>query len=165
MSFHLEPLSKNHFERLHLLFDSVCREKRFLAFTHAGPREETFTYYQSILDKAETHFVAVENEFVIGWCDVLCQFPHVRRHVGTLGMAVAASHRRCGIGRALITKAIESASERGLPRIELTVHTENLAAQLLYRSVGFNQEGTHSKAWLIDGVYFDVHSMARLGEA
>ncbi len=165
MSVVLEPLSQSHFEQLHCLFDAVCRERRFLAFTHAGPREETFAFYQGILDRSETHYVAVEDNHVVGWCDVLRQFAHVRQHIGTLGMAVAASRRGRGLGKALITKAIEHASTRGLTRIELTVHCQNLVAQSLYASVGFELEGTQRNAWLIDGVYFDVHSMARLSEA
>ena len=165
MSVHIEPLSNSHFEHLHQLFDAVCREKRFLAFTHAGSKEETFSYYQGILDRADTHFVALENGAVVGWCDVLREFAHVRQHVGTLGMAVAASHRGKGVGSALIGKAIEHASRRGISRIELTVHTENAVAYALYSSMGFSLEGTQKNAWLIDGVYFNVHSMARLSEA
>ncbi len=164
MSFHLEPLAPSHFEQLYQPFDAVCRERRFLAFTHAGPKAEVFAYYQGILDRGETHFVALENQFVVGWCDVLRQFAHVRQHVGTLGMAVTASHRGRGLGRALIGKAIEHASGRGLSRIELTVHPENVAAQGLYASVGFVYEGSQRKAWLMDGVYFDIHCMARVSE-
>ena len=165
MSYHLEPLSTGHFDQLHDLFDSVCREKRFLAFTHAGPKSETFLFYQGILDRAETHFVAIENNTVIGWCDVLRNFAQVRHHSGTLGMSVASSHRGKGIGRALIARAIDHASARGLSRIELTVHVDNAIARTLYESVGFTYEGTHQSAWLIDGVYSNVHSMARLKEA
>jgi ribosomal protein S18 acetylase RimI-like enzyme len=165
MSVALEPLTQSHFEQLHCLFDAVCRERRFLAFTHAGPREETFAFYQGILDRSETYYVAVEGNLVLGWCDVLRQFAHVRQHIGTLGMAVAASHRGRGVGKVLITKAIEHASMRGLTRIELTVHSQNVVAQSLYASVGFKLEGTQRNAWLMDGVYFDVHSMARLGVA
>jgi ribosomal protein S18 acetylase RimI-like enzyme len=164
MSFHLEPLSTDHFEPLHELFDAVCREKRFLAFTHAGPQTETFSYYQGILDRAETHFVALSGNRVVGWCDVIRQFAHARQHVGTLGMAVAASQRGKGIGRALINQAIQHAGTRGLSRIELTVHAENKVAQALYESVGFVHEGIQRKGWCVDGVSFDVYSMARLSD-
>jgi ribosomal protein S18 acetylase RimI-like enzyme len=165
MPFHLEPLQGSHFGQLHSLFDAVCKEKRFLAFTHAGPQEETFAYYQRILDGQETHFVAIDGGAVVGWCDILRQFAHVRHHVGTLGMAVAASHRGRGIGRALIEQALAAASDRSLTRVELTVHVENTAAQSLYSSVGFETEGTQRNAWLIDGSYFDVHFMGRLSVA
>jgi putative acetyltransferase len=164
MPFHLEPLSGSHFAQLHGVFDAVCREKRFLAFTHAGPKTETFAFYQGILDRADTHFVAIDNHAVVGWCDVLRQFAHARKHVGTLGMAVAAAHRGRGIGRALITKAIGHASSLGITRIELTVHAQNHVAQALYTSLGFVREGTQERAWRVDGVYFNVHFMARLTE-
>lgn len=136
-----------------------------MAFTHAGPREETFAYYTKILQGRETHFVAVLDEQVIGWCDVLRQFAHVKQHVGTLGMAVSARHRGQGVGRALIEAAISHASQRGLTRLELTVHSENVAAQSLYRSVGFQLEGTQVRAWRIGERYFDVLAMARLSDA
>jgi len=165
MSFHIEPLSKSHFEQLHTVFDAVCREKRFLAFTSGGEQAQAFAYYQGILNRAETHFVAIDNGNVVGWCDVNRKFADVCHHSGILGMAVAASHRGRGIGRALITRAIDRASARGISRIELTVHSENSVAETLYSSTGFVREGTHRKAWLIDGKYFDVHFMARLGEA
>ena len=161
----IEPLNEGYFEGLHALFDSVCREKRFLAFTYAGSPEETYAYYRAILNRGDTHFVAVEGGIVTGWCDVLTQFAHVRRHVGTLGMAVAVSHRGKGTGRALIRAAIEHATGRSLTRIELTVHTENVAALALYQRVGFVHEGTQRRSWRIDDKYFDVHAMARLSDA
>lgn len=136
-----------------------------MAFTHAGPREETFAYYRRILQGQETHFVALLDDQVIGWCDVQRQVAHVKEHAGTLGMAVSARHRGQGVGRALIEAAISHASQRGLTRIELTVHSENTLAQALYRSVGFRPEGTQVRAWRIDGRYFDVLAMARIRDA
>lgn len=165
MAYHLEPLCEDHFERLHAVFDSVCRERRFMAFTHAGPMEETVAYYRKVLESQATHFVAVSGNEVVGWCDVLRQFAHAKQHAGTLGMAVAANHRGRGIGRALIEATIAHASDAGLTRIELTVHSENLVAQALYRSVGFRVEGIQVRAWRISGQHFDVLSMARLSDA
>jgi putative acetyltransferase len=160
----IEPLREDHFERLHDVFDAVCREKRFLAFTHAGPREETFAYYRRILDGGETHVVALDGDRLVGWCDVLGQIAHARRHVGTLGMAVATSHRGRGVGRALIEAAIARATGRGLTRIELTVRADNVVAQRLYRSVGFVVEGTQVRGWCVEGQCFDLVAMARLGD-
>jgi ribosomal protein S18 acetylase RimI-like enzyme len=162
MSPHLQALQEAHFERLHLLFDSVCRERRFMAFTQAGPREQTFAYYQAIVQAGHTHFVALQGERLLGWCDVLPLLGQMRAHVGVLGMAVAAEVRGQGIGRQLITAALAQAAQRGLTRIELTVHSENAAAQALYKSVGFELEGILRRGWCLDGGCFDVLSMARL---
>lgn len=160
--FRLEPLQELHFERLHALFDSICKERRFLAFTEAGPREQTFEYYNKVVSGGHSHFVAIREHQVLGWCDVLPQFGQMRSHVGVLGMGVSATERGKGIGRALIQAAIAKAAGQGLSRIELTVHSENLVAQALYKSAGFAHEGTQRQGWRIDGHYFDVHYMARL---
>ncbi len=158
----LEPLQEVHFERLHVLFDSVCRERRFLAFTEAAPREQTFAYYRSILGGGHIHFVAVEGNELVGWCDILPLIGQMRAHAGVLGMAVAQGRRGCGIGRKLITRALAQADERGITRVELTVHSENVNARALYESVGFVLEGVQRRGWSMGGQYFDIHSMARL---
>lgn len=165
MSIHLEPLREAHFERLHHLFDAVCRERRFMAFTEAGPKEQTFAYYRSILVARHTHVVALRGAALVGWCDVLPHLGQMRAHVGTLGMAVASSERGKGVGRQLILAAISDATTKGLWRIELTVHSENHAAQALYKSVGFQYEGTQHRGWSLDGTNFDVYHMARISDA
>lgn len=162
MSVHLEALHEGHFERLHLLFDAVCRERRFLAFTQAGPREQTFLYYRGILASGGIHQVAISGTQLVGWCDVLPLIGQMRAHSSVLGMAVAADFRGQGIGRQLITAALTRADERGLKRVELAVRAENTVAQTLYKSVGFELEGTQRRAWCLDGQFIDVHCMARL---
>jgi len=162
MTFSIEPLQENHFEQLHGLFDAVCRERRFLAFTEAGPKEQTFEYYRKVVSGGHAHFVAVKNKEIVGWCDVLPIVGQMRAHVGVLGIGIAAAHRGKGIGKALIHTAIDKAASRGLSRIELTVHSENYVAQGLYRSLGFVNEGTQRQGWRLDSQCFDVHHMARL---
>jgi putative acetyltransferase len=162
MSHHIEPLAAAHFDRLHDLFDAVCREERFMAFTQAGPREQTRAYYRGILDGGHTHVVALEGDALIGWCDVLPLHGQMRAHAGVLGMAVAAPARGLGVGTALIQAALQRATARGLTRIELTVHADNTVAQTLYRRHGFVHEGTQRRGWCLRGQYADVHHMARL---
>lgn len=160
--FRLEPLQEGHFERLHTLFDLICRERRFLALTEAGSMEQTFDYYRKVVSGGHTHFVAVREHRILGWCDILPLHGQMRSHTGVLGMGVAAEERGKGIGKALILAAIAKATDRGLSRIELTVHSENHVAQALYRRVGFVHEGTQRHGWRLDDHYSDVHSMARL---
>jgi ribosomal protein S18 acetylase RimI-like enzyme len=162
MNVRLEALNPGHFERLHLLFDSVCRERRFMAFSEAGPREQTFAYYRHIVDTQQIHFVARQGDELVGWCDVLTPPGQMRAGSGVLGMAVAAAHRRSGIGRQLIAAALAQADDRQLRRVELTVHADNVHAQALYRSVGFEPEGVMRRAWCLDAQCWDVWMMARL---
>ncbi|HEY7206948.1 MAG TPA: GNAT family protein [Gaiellaceae bacterium] len=62
-------------------------------------------------------------------------------HVADLGLMVAASHRRLGIGRALLEAAVEWARLAGIRKLELHVFPWNEPAMELYRGFGFEQEG------------------------
>jgi RimJ/RimL family protein N-acetyltransferase len=62
-------------------------------------------------------------------------------HVADLGLMVAASHRRLGVGRALLEAAVEWARSAGIRKLELHVFPWNEPAIALYRQFGFEQEG------------------------
>jgi putative acetyltransferase len=86
-----------------------------------------------------------------------------RRHVAGLGIAVNRSAQRQGVGSALMASLVDWADQWAqILRIELTVFCDNDAAIALYRKFGFEHEGTHRAYALRDGVYADVHAMARL---
>jgi ribosomal protein S18 acetylase RimI-like enzyme len=55
--------------------------------------------------------------------------------------AVDARHRRQGIGRALMQRAIEWARDKGFPGMMLETQNNNLAACRLYESCGFELGG------------------------
>jgi ribosomal protein S18 acetylase RimI-like enzyme len=54
---------------------------------------------------------------------------------------VSAEARGSGLGRELVSFAIERARERGCRRMELDTGDDNAAAQGLYRSLGFRDNG------------------------
>jgi L-phenylalanine/L-methionine N-acetyltransferase len=86
-----------------------------------------------------------------------------RRHVMGVGLAVARDAQGQGVGNALLRALIDWADRwANVLRLELTVFTDNAAAIALYRKHGFEIEGTHRAYALRDGVYVDVHAMARL---
>ena len=86
-----------------------------------------------------------------------------RSHVAGIGMAVRDDWQGKGIGRALLTSAVDLADNwLNLLRLELTVWSDNLAAQQLYKSHGFVVEGTHRAYALRNGRYQDALAMARL---
>jgi RimJ/RimL family protein N-acetyltransferase len=62
-------------------------------------------------------------------------------HVADLGLMVAASHRRLGIGRALLERTVEWARENGVTKLELHVFPYNEPAIALYEDFGFVREG------------------------
>lgn len=66
-----------------------------------------------------------------------------KREAELANLAVSASHRGEGIGRALLARAIEVCRERGARRALLAVRATNLGAIRLYRRHGFRAIGSH----------------------
>lgn len=164
MSLSIEPVAEAHFGGLHAALDAVAREKKYLAFTQAPPREAAFEFYRSVIAGGDCMFVALWNAQVVGWCDVLPVRGEARAHVGTLGIGLLPSFRRRGIGELLLKTAIAGAWARGLTRIELSVRTDNANAKALYQRLGFATEGLLRRATRVDGRYEDSHAMALLRE-
>ena len=50
MSLSIVPLAEVHFEDLRKAFDSIAREKRYLAFIKAPPLQEGLAFYRNIVD-------------------------------------------------------------------------------------------------------------------
>jgi L-phenylalanine/L-methionine N-acetyltransferase len=83
-------------------------------------------------------------------------------HVGTLGMSVKAAWRRKGVGKELLTAALEFAPTAAIRRIELYVYARNTPAIELYQRFGFEVEGRR-KGFIREGdSYLDDLVMARL---
>ncbi|HEY0512695.1 MAG TPA: GNAT family N-acetyltransferase [Thermoanaerobaculia bacterium] len=162
MATEIVPLAPSHFEDLRLALDVVAREKRYLAFQQAPPREEAFAFYRHIVENDLCHFVVLVDGKVSGWCDVLPTRGEARAHVGILGIGLIPSARHQGIGEELMRIAISDAWARGMSRIELTVRADNFNAKALYERMGFKTEGLSKRAFLVDGVFYDSHSMALL---
>jgi RimJ/RimL family protein N-acetyltransferase len=86
-------------------------------------------------------FVAEAPEGIVGRLSV-GRDPHpASAHVADLGLMVARSHRRRGIGRALLEQAVDWARQSGVLKLELHVFPHNVAAIALYESFGFEREG------------------------
>ena len=156
------PLSEAYFEKLRQVLDVVAREKRFLALTEAPPREHCFDFYRVLIQNGCPIFIALDEEQVVGWCDIQPAFGQTRQHVGVLGMGLLPSKRGRGIGSALIRAAIAKAWANGLRRIELTVRIDNESAKTLYERIGFEHEGIARGSMLVDGTLHDCYSMGLL---
>ncbi|HET8651353.1 MAG TPA: GNAT family protein [Gaiellaceae bacterium] len=105
-------------------------------------------------------FVAELPEGIVGRLS-LGRDPHpASRHVADLGLMVAASHRRRGIGKALLREAVEWARGSGIRKLELHVFPHNEAAIALYESFGFRREGLRRGHYRRGEEYVDAVLMA-----
>ena len=87
--------------------------------------------------------------------------PHpASSHVADLGLMVAISHRRRGIGRALLETAVEWARGAGVSKLELHVFPHNEPALELYEHFGFRREGYRESHYRRDSELVDAVLMA-----
>ncbi len=86
-------------------------------------------------------FVADEEGAIVGRLSVARDPHQASRHVADLGLMVASSHRRRGIGRALLEQAVTWARDAGIRKLELHVFPWNEPAIRLYEQFGFEREG------------------------
>jgi RimJ/RimL family protein N-acetyltransferase len=130
------------------------------------PEEERETIEELEGSKRSAMFVALDGKVIVG--ELTVKAISNRRaiaHVATLGMSVAASHRRRGVGELLLREAIAWADGSGFLRLELYVYARNAAAIALYEKLGFAVEGKRV-AFIRDGeTFLDDVVMARLSGA
>jgi RimJ/RimL family protein N-acetyltransferase len=105
-------------------------------------------------------FVALDGDRIVGRLS-LARDPHpASAHVADLGMMVAASHRRRGIGRELLHAAVAWACVVNVEKLELHVFPWNEPAIRLYEDFGFEREGLRRRHYVRDGVAVDALLMA-----
>jgi RimJ/RimL family protein N-acetyltransferase len=91
----------------------------------------------------------------------LSRDPHpASRHVADVGLMVAESHRRRGVGTALLDEAVTWARSAGVSKLELHVFPWNAPALGLYESFGFAQEGYRKRHYERGGELVDAILMA-----
>jgi RimJ/RimL family protein N-acetyltransferase len=105
-------------------------------------------------------YVADDDGDVVGRIS-LARDPHpASRHVADLGLMVAATHRRRGLGTALLEQAVAWARDVGVRKLELHVFPWNEPALRLYEAFGFEREGVRRGHYLREGEYVDAILMA-----
>ena len=149
-------------EAFHRCLDLVARERRWLAMTTAPPLEASAAYRRMLRAAGGVDLVAIAAAGeVVGWADVERVPWEGMRHVGRLGMGLLPAYRGRGLGRRLLTSALEAAARAGLVRIELEVYASNKPAIALYRAAGFREEGRKVGARELDGRTDDLLIMAK----
>lgn len=83
--------------------------------------------------------LVLDGEKYVGFstCFELFSTFSVKPYVYIHDVAIAASHRGKGVGRALMTHLIELSKEKGCAKMTLEVRVDNPSAQKLYNSLGF----------------------------
>jgi len=160
MTIKIEPIDESHIEAFHAALDIVARERKYLSFVEAPSIEIVRKFVVGNISSNVVQVVALDDQRVVGWCDICPHSQVVHAHCGTLGIGVLPEYRGKGIGKKLILTALELAKNSGIERVDLSVYTTNVRAVNLYLSEGFLVEGTKKKAAKINGEYVDQYIMA-----
>ena len=145
------------------LAESVGREEgRWILGT--GPwrsAADERRYLRTIERHPDATVLVAEDEGTIVGRLSLSRDPHpASRHVADLGLMVAESHRRRGVGTALLDQAVAWARSVGVSKLELHVFPWNEPALALYESFGFEREGYRKRHYVRGGELVDAVLMA-----
>ena len=152
----IRPTETDDASQVAACVDSVARERLFLGNTEGFSAEQTREFIQFVKSAGGVHFVALDGDAVVGWCDITPQTYEGLTHAGRLGMGLLPKYRGQGWGTKLVAEALPIAFKTGLERIELEVFASNVVAIKLYKHFGFREEGRKRMARKLDGVYDDV---------
>ena len=125
---------------------SIAAERRYLRAVRRHPDAAVY--------------LALDGDAVVGRLSLARDVHPASAHVADLGLMVAATHRRRGVGRALLDQAVAWAESAGVRKLELHVFPWNRPAVALYDAFGFEREGLRKGHYLRDGAPVDAILMA-----
>jgi RimJ/RimL family protein N-acetyltransferase len=148
------------------LMNQVDTETQFLFF-EPGERQFGAEQAQRMIEQMQTGgestiFVAEHEGELVGFLRARGETIHRLRHTLYIVIAIRQAFVGQGIGSRLFLGMEQWARERKLHRLYLTVMAHNERAIALYKKMGFEIEGLHKHAVLIDGEYVDEVAMVKL---
>jgi L-phenylalanine/L-methionine N-acetyltransferase len=139
---------------------AIASEKWHLATVDGFSFEQTREFLKRVVDGSLPQVIALVDDKVVGFCDILPNTAKGFTHVGRLGMGVLLEWRGRGIGRRMLDVCLSRARTSGIEKVELEVFSDNVAAVRLYDSFGFTQEGLRVRGRKLEERYQDVSLMA-----
>ncbi len=164
MSFVVRPADPSDAQGVKELGDDVSAEPEGWLAMQDGWRSvgDERRYLRAIrrYPHAAVYVAEAEDGCIVGRLSLARDQHPASKHVADIGLMVARSHRRQGIGRALLEAAVEWARANDVRKLELHVFTYNEAAIALYQSFGFEREGLRKQHYLQNGRLVDAYVMA-----
>ena len=158
---HAEPEDAEALQAIHA-------DEALYANTLQLPMPSKTLWHKRLADISEnTYFLVAEVEGeVVGCLGLDTIISKRRRHVASFGVSVKASSQGKGVGRALITAALDLADNwLDIRRIEITTYTDNTGGIGLYKSLGFVIEGEMVDYAYRNSEYVNAYQMARIRKA
>lgn len=138
------------------IFRSVVDERKWVPVFFVEEGEfERLSWFSHHKSTGSIVLVAEIKGKVVGHCLIERDDWDAAKHVGNLGIMVAAEQRGKGVGDALITEALKRACEEGFEKICLSTFNTNLNAIQLYEKHKFQIIGIRKRQFKMDGEYKD----------
>ena len=123
--------------------------------------EEQRDFLKRLHPEDDVFLVAEADGRVVGQVDAYRGRWGKTRHTAEIGIAILDGYRNLGIGRRLMQAVETWARDSGLLKLSLGVFSNNERAIHLYRSCGFELEGTRSRHLYIGERFVDELVMAK----
>lgn len=148
-------------EQMINFYNFVGGETDFLSFGKDDFRKNPAEYENYIEDiKKEQNSIillAIAEGKIIGIATINSNQKARTRHVGVLGIVIEKRYWGLGLGRKLMNLLINWAKTNNITKkILLLTNENNIAAQELYKKIGFIEEGLLKKDNYINGVYYNT---------
>ena len=164
MTFVVRPADPGDAQGLKELGDEVAAEPEGWLATTDGWRSaaDERRYLRAIRRYPHAAVFVAEGEdgSVVGRLSIARDQHPASRHVADLGLMVSQSHRRRGVGRALLAAAVDWARTQDVQKLELHVFPYNEAAIALYEQFGFAREGYRKRHYRRGDEFVDAILMA-----
>lgn len=154
-SSHLRPFDVRHdlnavADLVELCFASTLDSegRRYIQQMRSAARSPSYLLWAAAMAERVslplTGFVWVENGYLAGNLSLIPFTYHGQRIYLIANVAVDPAYRRRGIARQLTNTALDHVKSKGADSVWLHVRDENLAAQKLYTSIGFEPRTTRT---------------------
>lgn len=150
------------------MFVVLDEETQFLLY-EPGERDQSVESLANRLNdisssERDTFLIATEGSKAMGFCAGWGGHVQRNRHRLEIIIGIRQEATRQGLGRQLLSRLESWARERDFTRLELTVMVHNTHAIALYRSLGFDVEGTRRHSLRVNNEPVDEFLMARILE-
>lgn len=98
MNLRIIPIEEKHAEGFHACLDYVAKERKYLVFQEAPPLESTLGFVKENVETGQVQLVVMDEEKVVGWCDILKPKSVAFAHVGAVGIGLLPGYRGKGCG-------------------------------------------------------------------
>jgi len=129
----------------HHLQLGIYREQQWFVGDTPPPVEALSRKLLAVDASHDLYLGALAGGVLVGWLELHRYTTPRLSHVAVLTLAVALPYRRRGLGRRLLQEAYRWARRAGGEKLQLNVRAANLAAQGLYQTEGFVQEGCEAR--------------------